>query len=308
MLTTVQEKQQRVRELLAERKAILLAHNYQRAEIQEIADIVGDSLGLSIEAANSDAEVIVFAGVHFMAESVYILAPHKTVILPALQAGCPMANMINPEKLQALRDEYPDYTVVCYVNSSAAVKALSDICCTSGNVLSVVKGIENDKILMVPDKNLAKFAAAHVPEKDIKWFDGFCPTHHRLTAADIRQSKIDHPEAIVVVHPECDPEVTALADHVCSTSGMYSYVEQHSAKQFIIGTESGILFRMRRKNPDKEFFLASRKLLCPNMKLTTLDDIIDSLETMSNIVTVPESVRLKAIQSLEKMIAAPRNE
>lgn len=307
MTMSIQEKQQRVRELLKERNAVLLAHYYQRDEVQAIADFAGDSLGLSIEATRTDAPVIVFAGVHFMAESVYILSPEKTVILPAIQAGCPMADMITKEKLLALRDEYPGYTVVCYVNSSAEVKAYSDICCTSGNMLKVIESIENDKILMIPDKNLAKFAARHFPEKDIKWYSGYCPTHDRVNAADVEEVKTLYPDAEVIAHPECAPEVLALADHICSTSGMSPYARQSSAREFIIATEMGVLYQLRKDNPDKKFYIASRRLLCPNMKMTTLDSIIRSLETMENIITVPEEIRLKARAAVEKMIAIPRN-
>lgn len=307
-MQSTQAKQDRIRELLRERNAILLAHNYQRAEVQAVADRAGDSLGLSQEAAQTSADVIVFAGVHFMAETAHILAPQKTVILPALQAGCPMADMISAEKLIELKQQYPDHQVLCYVNSSAEVKAHSDMCCTSGNVLSVVRAMKADKILMVPDKNLAKFAAAQIPEKQIDWFDGYCPTHNRVSAEDIRKARAEHPDAQVVVHPECDPEVTALADHVCSTSGMYGYVRETDAREFIIGTEMGVIFRMREENPDKQFHLASRKLLCPNMKMTTLDDIIESLEQMKNQITVPPAIREQALSCLQKMISLPRNE
>ncbi|MBB5021050.1 quinolinate synthase NadA [Desulfurispira natronophila] len=305
---STETKKQRIREILKERDAILMAHYYQREEVQEIADFAGDSLGLATEASKTDAKVIVFAGVHFMAESAYMLSPQKTVLLPAMQAGCPMADMITPAKLLALKDEYPDYTVVCYVNSSAEVKAVADICCTSGNLLKVVESIENNKILMVPDKNLAKFAARHFPEKDIKWYDGFCPTHHRVSAEEIQDAREQHPQAEVIAHPECPPEVLKLADHICSTSGMSPYAQQSSAAEFIIATEAGILYQLRKNNPEKSFYIASKRLVCPNMKMTTLDNIIKCLEHMTNVVTVPEEVRQKAVGAVEKMIAIPRND
>ncbi|RMG59556.1 MAG: quinolinate synthase NadA [Deltaproteobacteria bacterium] len=305
-MENLEEKKQRVRELLKERDAILLAHNYQRDEIQEIADFTGDSLGLSIEAARSDAKVIVFCGVHFMAESAAILSPDKTVLLPRIEAGCPMADMITGEDLKRFREEHPDYTVVTYVNSTALVKAYSDVCCTSANAVSVVRYLDGKKIYMVPDRNLARYVASRTG-REIESWNGYCPTHDRLTLEEVMEKKEEYPDALVVVHPECRPEVVDAADHVCSTSGMYKFCRESSAKRFIIGTEMGILYRLRKENPDKEFILASESLICPNMKLTTLDDVIEALEENKYVITVPEEVRERARKALDAMLAIPRD-
>jgi quinolinate synthase len=296
-----------IRELLARRNAVLLAHNYQRDEIQEIADITGDSLGLSQEAARSGAEVIVFCGVHFMAESAAILSPAKTVLLPRMDAGCPMADMITADDLRTWRTVHPGAVVVTYVNSSAEVKALSDVCCTSGNAVNVVRSVPPEKeIFMVPDRNLAHYVAK-VSGRRLSWWDGYCPTHERLTVADTARAKGAHPEALLVVHPECRPEVVAMADAVLSTSGMYSYCRRSTAKEFVVGTEMGILYRLRKENPGKKFHLASRALICPNMKLTTLEDVRDALATLSPVVTVPLEIREKALAALEAMLRVPRD-
>ena len=296
-----------IRDLLRERNAVLLAHNYQRDEIQEIADITGDSLGLSQEAARCEAEVIVFCGVHFMAESAAILSPGKTVLLPRLDAGCPMADMITAEDLRAYRAAHPEAVVVTYVNSSAEVKALSDVCCTSGNAVNVVRSIpEGKEIYMVPDRNLAHYVAK-MSGRRLTWWDGYCPTHERLTIAATLRAKEAHPDALLVVHPECPPKVVEMADAVLSTSGMYSYCRRSEAKEFLVGTEMGILYRLRKENPGKTFHLASRALICPNMKLTTLEDVRDSLVSLSPVVTVPPEIREKALSALEAMLRVPRD-
>jgi quinolinate synthase len=296
-----------IRELLGRRNAVLLAHNYQRDEVQEIADITGDSLGLSQEAARSGAEVIVFCGVHFMAESAAILSPEKTVLLPRLDAGCPMADMITAEELRAWRESHPGAVVVTYVNSSAEVKALSDVCCTSGNAVNVVRSIPGDKeVFLVPDRNLAHYVAK-MSGRRLSWWDGYCPTHERVTKEDAARAKEAHPGAPLVVHPECRPEVVAMADAVLSTSGMYGYCRRSEAGEIIVGTEMGILYKLRKENPGKKFHLASRALICPNMKLTTLEDVRDSLATLSPVVTVPREVREKARAALEAMLRVPRD-
>jgi len=296
-----------IRELLRKRSAVMLAHNYQRDEIQEIADITGDSLGLSQEAAKTDAEVIVFCGVHFMAESAAILSPGKTVLLPRMEAGCPMADMVTADDLRAWREAHPGAVVVTYVNSSAEVKALSDICCTSGNAVNVVRSIPADReIFMVPDRNLAHYVAKK-SGRALTWWDGYCPTHERLKVEAAARAKAEHPDALLVVHPECPPEVVEMADAVLSTSGIYSYCGKSDAKEFIIGTEMGILYRLRKENPGKIFHLASRALICPNMKLTTLEDVRDSLETLSPRVSVPAEIREGALAALEAMLAVPRD-
>ncbi len=278
-----------------------------RDEVQAIADITGDSLQLSMEAAKTGADVIVFCGVHFMAESAAILSPQKKVLLPRADAGCPMADMVAADSLKALKDQHPGVPVVTYVNSTAAVKAESDICCTSANAVSVVRSLKDKKLIFAPDRNLGQWVAKALPEKDFIFWDGYCPTHERLTAAKVEQLKEEHPDALFVCHPECPPLVSALADHVCSTSGMYIYCGENPAKKFIIGTEAGILFKLRHDNPDKEFILASPALMCPNMKLTSLEDILLALETMGPVVTVDDDVRLKARAALDKMLAVPRD-
>ena len=298
---------QQIKELLKEHNAVLLAHNYMRDEVQEIADITGDSLALSIEAAKTSADVIVFCGVHFMAESAAILSPDKKVLLPRPDAGCPMADMVTPAELEALRAKHPGVPVVTYVNSSAEVKAHSDICCTSANALTVVRSLPENELIFVPDRNLGRWIAKFVPEKQFIFWEGYCPTHERMTMAAVLQKKAEHPDALFICHPESAPEVSALADHVCSTSGMYDYCRTSPAKKFIVGTEAGILYKLRLDSPDKEFILASPALFCPNMKLTSLEDVLLSLQTLSPVVTVPEEIRLRAKGALDRMLAVPRD-
>jgi len=296
-----------IRELLVKHNAVLLAHNYMRDEVQEIADITGDSLALSIEAAKTSADVIVFCGVHFMAESAAILSPDKRVLLPRPDAGCPMADMVTAEELEELRSKHPGVPVVTYVNSSAEVKACSDICCTSANAIKVVRSLQEDELIFVPDRNLGRWIAKFIPEKQFIYWDGFCPTHERMTVQAVQQKRNEHSDALFVCHPESAPEVSELADHVCSTSGMYDYCRISPAKKFIIGTEAGILYKLRVENPGKEFILASPALFCPNMKLTSLEDILISLQTLSPVVTVSEDIRLKAKRALDRMLAVPRD-
>lgn len=305
-MSRIDELKKEVRRLLKERNAVLLAHNYQRDEIQEIADLRGDSLGLSQEAARTDADVIVFCGVHFMAESAAILSPQKKVILPRMDAGCPMADMITAEQLREEREKRPGVPVVAYVNTSAEVKALSDICCTSANAVRVVESLDTDRAYMVPDRNLAHYIQRFTKKK-LEWWDGFCPTHDRLTPEEVLKAKEENPGSVFVCHPECRPEVVDLADHVCSTSGMYKFARSTGANTIIVGTEMGILWRLKKENPDKKFVLPSKTLICPNMKLTTLEDVVESLREMKNIVTVPEDVREKAMVALERMLEVPRD-
>ena len=305
-MKTTEELKKEVRALLKERRAIMLAHNYQRDEVQEIADLTGDSLGLSRAAAESDAEVIVFCGVHFMAESAAILSPQKKVILPRMDAGCPMADMITAEDLAREKEKRPGVPVVAYVNTTAAVKALSDICCTSANAVRVVESVESESVYMVPDRNLAHYVS-RTAKKRMEWWDGFCPTHDRLTTDEVIKAKQENPGALFVCHPECRPEVVDLADHVCSTSGMYSFARETDAKTLIIGTEIGILWRLKKENPEKRFIIPSRSLICPNMKLTTLEDVVESLREMKNIVEVPAEIRDAAKSALDRMIEVPRD-
>jgi quinolinate synthase len=298
---------QQIKDLLKEHNAVLLAHNYMRDEVQEIADITGDSLALSIEASRTDADIIVFCGVHFMAESAAILSPDKKVLLPRPDAGCPMADMVTAEELEQLRARHPGVPVVTYVNSSAEVKAHSDICCTSANALKVVQSLREEELIFVPDRNLGRWIARFVPEKKFIFWEGFCPTHERMTLAAVLQKKAEHPDALFICHPESAPEVSALADHVCSTSGMYDYCRTSPASKFIIGTEAGILYKLRLESPGKEFILASQALFCPNMKLTSLEDVLHSLQTMTPIVSVPDDIRIKAKRALDRMLAIPRD-
>jgi len=297
-----------IKDLLKERDAVLLAHNYQRDEIQEIADHTGDSLGLSQIAADSQSRVIVFCGVHFMAESAAILAPDRTVLLPRMEAGCPMADMITPEGVRQMRERYPGGTVVTYVNTTAAVKAVSDICCTSGNAVSVIRSLPDDgnPVIMIPDQNLAQYVATKV-DREIVWWDGYCPIHHDFTAEDVLKVKNEYPDAVFAAHPECRPEVLELADHITSTSGMYTFARETDAREIIIGTEKGVLYRMRKESPDKVFIPLSENMICPNMKLTTLEDVHNALLTMEPVVTVPEGIRVDAVRALDRMLAVPRD-
>ena len=298
---------QKIKTLATERNALLLAHNYQRDEVQEIAEITGDSLALSMEAAKTDKDVIVFCGVHFMAESAAILAPEKIVLLPREDAGCPMADMVTAEGLKELKAQHPGATVVTYVNSSAAVKAESDICCTSSNAVNVARSLDAEKLLLVPDRNLGRYIAKQVPEKECICWEGYCPTHDRLKVAEVEKAKAEYPDALFMAHPECTPEILELADHICSTSGMYEFAKTNPAQTFIVGTEDGILWRLKKENPEKKFILPSRSLICPNMKLTSLEDILRCLETMEPRITVPADMREKAKLTLDRMLAVPRD-
>lgn len=292
----------KIAKLKKKRNAVIIAHNYQRDEIQEIADIGGDSLALAQAAVRTDAEVIVFCGVHFMAESASILNPDKKVLLPVVEAGCPLADMITPEKLRAKKKQYPDAAVVCYVNTSAQVKAESDIACTSSNAVEVVRSLKEKQVIFVPDKNLGRYVQSQVPEKEIILWDGFCPTHIRVQEEDIVNTKKLYPLAEVIAHPECNPEVLALSDHICSTGGMFKYVKQSKAKEFIIATEAGMLYKLQKENPGKKFYLPTQNLVCANMKLITLGWVAHSLEKLVYEVRVSDEVRDKALKALEKML------
>jgi quinolinate synthase len=306
--------------------AIILAHNYQRPEVQDIADITGDSLELSRAASRTDFKVIVFCGVHFMAESASILSPDKTVLLPEITAGCPMADMVTVEgprktrrelftdklgihfefsdtfTLRDMKQQYPGVPVVAYVNTSAAVKAESDICCTSSNVVKVVESLKEDTIICIPDRNLSAYAAKRTKKKIISW-DGFCNVHHaHLDMEDVKRSKKEHPNALLVIHPECPPEIQDLADHITSTSGMLRYCMESAHKEFIIGTEEGILHRLRKESPDKQFFILSKEMVCPNMKRTKLDSVLAAMEKMQYVIKVPEDIRIKAKRALDRML------
>ncbi len=293
----------KIEKLKKKRNAVIIAHNYQRDEIQEIADISGDSLALSQAAVRTDADVIIFCGVQFMAESASILNPDKIVLLPVMEAGCPLADMITPEKLRAKKNEYPNAAVVCYVNSSAEVKAESDIACTSSNAVQVVRSLKEKEVIFVPDKNLGRYVQSQVPEKEILLWEGFCPTHIRVQSEDIIKAKALHPNAEVIAHPECNPEVLALSDHICSTGGMFTYVKASGANEFIISTESGMLYKLQKENPGKKFYLPTSHLVCANMKLITLGWVAHSLENMVYEIKVSDDVREKAKRALDRMLA-----
>jgi len=287
--------------LKRKRKAVILAHNYQRGEVQDIADFVGDSLGLSQNAAETDADVIVFCGVHFMAETASILCPDKTVLFPDMNAGCPMADMVTAEKLRERKRELPGATVVCYINSTAEVKAESDVCCTSANAVEVIESLDSQEVLFIPDQYLGHFVSTKTDRKMFLW-PGFCPTHIRIQAGHVTRAREEHPQAEVIVHPECQPDVIALADEVLSTGGMCGYANSCEASEIIVGTEIGIIHRLRKENPDKRFIPATELAVCPNMKLITLDKVLRALEERAPQVKVPEETRLRAKEAVDRML------
>ncbi len=293
---------EKIEKLKHERNAAILAHNYQRPEIQDLADFIGDSLGLSIKAAETNADVIVFCGVRFMAETAAILSPQKTVLLPDENAGCPLADMVTAEQLRELKQKHPDALVVCYVNSSAEVKAESDYCCTSANAVEVVNSLPKDKpIIFVPDQNLGQFVSERTGRDLILW-PGYCHVHVAITEDDIKNAKAKHPDAIVMAHPECTGPVKALSDELLSTGQMLRYAKHSQAKQFIIATEIGIIHTLKTQNPLTEFFPATDKAICPNMKRITLEKVLWSLQDLQYKVTVPRDVRLKAKKALDRMV------
>jgi quinolinate synthase len=316
----------KIRKLKKGLNAIILAHNYQRPEVQDIADFTGDSLELSRAAAKTDFDVIVFCGVHFMAESASILSPGKTVLLPEIGAGCPMADMVTVKGARKTRRDlytdvlgitfqfaddftlldmkrtYPGVPVVAYVNTSAAVKAESDICCTSSNVVKVVESLSADTVICIPDRNLSAYAAKRTKKKIISW-DGFCNVHHaHLDVDDVKRAKTTHPDAVLVVHPECPPEVQDMADQITSTSGMLRFCKESNHKEFIIGTEEGILHRLKKENPDKLFYVLNKEMICPNMKRTKLESVLTAMEKMQYVIKVPEEIRIRAKKSLDRML------
>lgn len=301
-----------IRALAKEKDAVILAHNYQLPEVQTVADHVGDSLGLAVIGKQVPQSTILFCGVHFMAESAKILAPDKRVLLPNLSAGCSLADSITAESLEDWKERYPDHAVVTYVNSSAEVKALSDICCTSANAASVVRSLPQRKILFTPDRNLGQWVASKVPEKEVVVYDGCCPVHDVLRSANVTRVKSAKPEAVVIAHPECRADVVEMADEVCSTTAMLSAVEKHrEAKTFIVATEHGIVHQMKRRYPDKEFIVADGcigcRMHCPYMKMIDLVMIRDALLRGKHEIVVPQDVAEGARRALERMIAVPRD-
>jgi len=308
-----------------EKRAIILSHNYQRDEVQDLADFVGDSLELSRTASTIECDVIVFCGVNFMAESASILSPEKTVLLPELNASCPMADMIQVSSarkvwktfpgyevqpafvfpheftLRDMKARYPGVPVVAYVNTTADVKAESDICCTSANVVKVVESLPGDKVICVPDRNLSLWAQKNTTKQVIAW-DGFCHVHDRVTKEDVARARGEHPRALLMAHPECKPEVLERADHVTSTSGMLRFAAASEAKEFIVGTEVGLMHRLKKENPDKVFYSLRKDMICPNMKKTTLNSVLRALKEMKNVIKVPEEIRVSAKRALDRML------
>lgn len=288
--------------LKKEHNAVILAHNYQVPEVQDIADLIGDSLELSRAAARLDADVIIFCGVDFMAETAAILSPQKKVVLPAKDAWCPMAHMITPEQLREMKALYPDAATVCYVNSTAEVKAESDVCCTSANGVQVVNSLEQDRVIFVPDRNLASYVSRFTKKQIIPW-NGYCYVHDRFTPDEIRAARELYPKAEILVHPECRPEVIDAADFVFSTSGMGRHARTSEAREFVIGTELGMIYRLKKDNPLKEFYPLSNKVVCQNMKKTSVDKVLRALQTLEPRVTVPPEIASRARGSIERMLA-----
>jgi quinolinate synthase len=314
-----------ISELKKKRRAIILAHNYQRDEVQEIADFVGDSLELSRTASTIDCDVIVFAGVNFMAESASILSPDKMVLLTEIGAGCPMADMIHvdsPRKerkrfpgfdnpppyvfpveftLRDIKARYPGVPVVAYVNTTAEIKAESYICCTSANIVKVIESLPDETVISVPDRNLSMWAQRNTKKNIIAW-DGYCHVHERVRPVDVKKARTEHPKALFIAHPECRLDVLEMADHVTSTSGMLRFAKSSPAKEFIVGTEIGLMHRLRKENPYKDFYPLRNDMICPNMKMTTLKSVLRALKENTYLIKVPEQIRIPAKKSLDRML------
>ncbi len=297
-----EELRRNILELKQQRDAVIVAHNYQIDDVQEIADVIGDSLALSRYCASSPQNMIVFCGVHFMAESAKILSPQKTVLLPEIGAGCPMADMVNTDDIREMKRTHPNAAVVCYINTSAEVKAECDICCTSSNAVKVIQSLAEEEIIFVPDKNLGDYIAKKVPEKRMIIWSGFCITHHRVTAEEVEKVKEAHPDALILVHPECKPEVVELADFVGSTKQIIDFAAASKEKKFIIGTEMGVLYRLKKDNPEKTFYLLSQGLVCPNMKKTRLESVYYALKEVKYKIELEEGILIKARTTLERML------
>lgn len=295
--------QEELHELARAKNALIIAHNYQRPEVQDAADFVGDSLELSRTAAGTDAEIILFCGVHFMAETAHILSPGKRVLIAEINAGCPMADMITADDVRKLKAENPGALVVAYVNTSAAVKAETDICCTSANAAKVVANIPGDKeIIFIPDRNLGLYVEKKTGRRLIKW-EGYCPTHEYITLSEVERTREQYPDALVVAHPECLPEVQEVADAIESTSGMIRYCKSSPAGEFIIATEMGLNYRLGKENPGKKFYSPTKKAICPNMKMTTLAKAIQTLKDERYEIRLPEEIRLRALAAVEAMVS-----
>lgn len=298
MSDTLSEKIKNIKE---EKNAVILCHIYQNPEIQDIADYVGDSLGLSRQAADASNDIIVFCGVRFMAETAAVLNPEKKVLMPAPDAGCPMADMITPDQLGKLKTEYPDAPVVCYVNSTAEIKAMSDVCVTSANAVSIVSRMQESRVIFVPDRYLGIHVRKNTDKEIILW-DGHCPAHIRIQPSSVEQVKKEYPGATVMVHPECLPEVQDIADHILSTGQMCAKAEELDNREFIIGTETGIIYTLQKQNPEKTFLPVSRDIICPDMKETTLENLFSCLQKESGRITVPDDVSERALKAITRML------
>ena len=292
----------KVRELAKTKNVVILTHIYQRLEVQRVADYVGDSLMLSKQAQETDAEIIAFCGVHFMAETAKLLSPEKKVLLPDIQSGCPMADMINVNDLRAFKKDHPGAPVVCYVNSSAAVKAESDICCTSTNAVDIVRSLNSSEVIFVPDKGLGEWVQYKLPEKKLHIYDGFCPTHWQITSSEVDKQRMNHPEAVIIAHPECDPEVWRRADFVGSTSEIYKFVEESAGRKFIILSEQGLVARMQADFPERDIATVFPLPLCPNMKYHSLENLYDAIDQEYTEITIPEEILIPAKATIDRML------
>lgn len=293
---------EKIKKLKRVKNAIILAHSYQNIEIDEVADFVGDSLYLSQMAQKTNADIIVFAGVYFMAQTAKIISPNKKVLLPNVKAGCLMADMINHEQIVDFKKMHEGIPVVCYINSTAEVKAECDICCTSSNALEIVRSLNSKKVLFVPDANLGKWVESQLDNVEVIAYDGNCPVHNNIAIDEIEKARKDYPHAKILIHPECQPKVSHLGDYVGSTSGIINYVKNSKHKQFVIVTEKGVVDRLRRDYPEKEFILINDSMLCESMKLTTLEEILYSLENETNEITIDEKIRQASAGCIERML------
>lgn len=298
MVTTIEK----IKKLKREKNAVILAHCYQPVEIDLVADYVGDSLYLSQVAAKTDADIIVFAGVYFMAQTAKLLSPEKKVLLPQIEAGCRMADMISLNQLKEFKAKYPNISVVCYVNSTAEVKSECDMCCTSSNAVKVVKSMNEEKILFAPDTYLGKWVEKQLGNVKVITYPGFCPTHLRIRPEDIEKARQEHSDALVLAHPECHTSVSDIADYVGSTTGIMKFAKESNNKSFIIATESGVIDRLRRDYPEKEFIPVKSNIICPNMKMTSLEDILNVLENENNEIFVDEQIAQKAVKCIDRML------
>lgn len=299
---TKQEMIQEINRMKEAQNAVIVAHYYQHDDVQEVADVVGDSYGLSVYCADNPAKTIVFCGVGFMAESAKVLSPNKRVLIPELRAGCPMADQVTADDVRALRAQYPEAAIVCYVNTSAETKAECDVCCTSSNAVKIVKSLKEKQVVFLPDQNLGGYVAKQVPEKEVILYDGFCYTHNKIRMEEYDAVRAAHPDATICVHPECKNELSEKADFVGSTAQIIQHCTESDQDTFIIGTEMGILYELKKRNPDKTFYILSPRFVCPNMKYTRLESVYEALKFGQYEMTVDEDVRVKAIKSLDRMI------